>query len=74
MNVKIQYFYDLVTVLTKKEIKVRYKNSFFGYLWSLANPLCFALIYYTAFKVFMRVDIENYTLFLICGRFSMAVD
>lgn len=69
MNVKVRYFYDLVTVLTKKEIKIRYKNSFFGYLWSLANPLCFALIYYTAFKVFMRVDIENYTLFLICGLF-----
>lgn len=69
MNVKVRYFYDLITVLTKKEIKVRYKNSFFGYLWSLANPLCFALIYYTAFKVFMRVDIENYPLFLICGLF-----
>lgn len=57
-------------ILTRKEIKVRYKNSFLGYLWSLANPLCFAMIYYIAFKVFMRVNIENYTLFLICGLFS----
>lgn len=65
-----QYIYDLTYILTRKEIKVRYKNSFFGYLWSLANPLCFALIYYTAFKVFMRVDIENYTQFLICGLFA----
>lgn len=65
----IRYFYDLVMVLTNKEIKVRYKNSVFGYLWSLANPLFFALIYFTAFKTFMRVDIEDYTLFLICGLF-----
>ncbi|HHQ5456019.1 TPA: ABC transporter permease [Aeromonas veronii] len=57
-------------ILTKKEIKVRYKNSFLGYIWSLANPLCFAMIYYVAFKVFMRVNVENYTLFLICGLFS----
>ncbi|MCG3886884.1 ABC transporter permease [Photobacterium leiognathi] len=65
----IRYFYDLVMVLTNKEIKVRYKNSVFGYLWSLANPLFFALIYFTAFKTFMRVDIDNYTIFLICGLF-----
>lgn len=69
LKYKIRYFYDLVMVLTNKEIKVRYKNSVFGYLWSLANPLFFALIYFTAFKVFMRVDIENYTIFLICGLF-----
>ncbi len=70
MKRNTQHFFDLVYVLTRKEIKVRYKNSFFGYLWSLANPLCFALIYYTAFKVFMRVNIDNYTQFLICGLFS----
>ncbi|MEZ8929137.1 ABC transporter permease [Vibrio lentus] len=70
MNRNSQYLIDLIYILTRKEIKVRYKNSFFGYLWSLANPLCFALIYYTAFKVFMRVEIENYTQFLICGLFA----
>lgn len=71
MNMKfnLRYFYDLVMVLTQKEIKVRYKNNFFGYLWSLANPLFFALIYYTVFKTIMRVKMEDYTLFLICGLF-----
>lgn len=68
-NRKYIYFYDLISILTKKEIKVRYKNSVFGYLWSLGNPLCFAFIYYLAFKMFMKINLDNYTVFLICGLF-----
>ena len=69
MTKSLQYYFDLVMILTQKEIKIRYKNSFLGYLWSLANPLFFAMIYYLAFKTVMRVDIKDYTLFLICGLF-----
>ncbi len=64
-----EYYFDLITVLTKKEIKVRYKNSVLGYVWSIANPLLYALIFYFVFKVIMRFQIKNYTLFLIAGLF-----
>jgi homopolymeric O-antigen transport system permease protein len=64
-----EHLIDLVVVLTQKEIKLRYKNSWLGYLWSIANPLAFAVIYFVAFKTFMRVDIPQYTLFLIAGLF-----
>lgn len=60
---------DLLLELTKKEIKIRYKNSYLGYLWSLANPLFMALIFYFIFKQVMRIDMENYSLFLVCGLF-----
>jgi len=63
------YYKDLVVALTQKELKVRYKRSFFGYLWSIANPLALALVFFIAFKVFMKIPIENYTLFLIAGLF-----
>ncbi|MGF9658669.1 ABC transporter permease [Pantoea agglomerans] len=69
MRYSIGYLFELVLVITGKEIKIRYKNNIFGYLWSLANPLCFAFIYYVAFKVVMKVPVENYTLFLLCGLF-----
>lgn len=69
MKYSIGYLLELIVVITSKEIKIRYKNNIFGYLWSLANPLCFAFIYYIAFKEVMRVPIQNYTLFLICGLF-----
>jgi lipopolysaccharide transport system permease protein len=64
-----EHLKDLVVILTQKEVKLRYKNSWLGYLWSIANPLAFAFLYFVAFKTFMRVDIPHYSLFLIAGLF-----
>jgi lipopolysaccharide transport system permease protein len=64
-----EYLKDLVVVLTQKEIQLRYKNSWLGYVWSVANPLMFAILYFVAFKTFMRIDIPRYSLFLIAGLF-----
>jgi lipopolysaccharide transport system permease protein len=65
----LSYYWDLTVVLTKKEIKVRYKGSVLGYLWSILNPLSFALVFWLAFKLVFRIGIENYPLFLISGLF-----
>lgn len=65
----LQYYKDLIIVLTQKELKVRYKNSFLGYLWSIANPLAFAFIYFVVFSVIIRIQVENFALFLIAGLF-----
>jgi len=65
----LRYYIDLITVLTQKELKVRYKRSFLGYLWSIANPLALAIVFFVAFRVIMKIQIENYTLFLISGLF-----
>jgi lipopolysaccharide transport system permease protein len=69
MNSKIQHYIDLIIVLTQKEMKVRYRNSFLGYVWSILNPLAFAFIFFVIFRVVMRIQMENYTLFLIAGLF-----
>lgn len=61
---------DLLFLLTKKDTSIRYKNSVFGYLWAICNPLCFAFIYYIVFKVVMKVQIENYTVFLLSALFA----
>jgi len=66
---KIEYLKDLLFELTKKEIKIRYKNSYLGYLWSIMNPLSLAIVFYLAFKLIMKVKIESYALFLIVGLF-----
>jgi len=60
---------DLLLVLTQKEIKVRYKSTVLGYLWSIGNPLVNAVVFYIAFKVVMRIQMEAYPLFLIAGLF-----
>jgi ABC-type polysaccharide/polyol phosphate export permease len=67
--VNFEKYKDLLIVLTHKEMKVRYKSSVLGYLWSVANPLAIALVFYLAFKIVMRIQIEAYSLFLITGLF-----
>lgn len=69
MSRTLRYYIDLIVILTKKEIKIRYRNSILGYLWSIAHPLAFAIVFYIAFKVVMKIDVENYTVFLIAGLF-----
>ena len=64
-----RYYFDLITELVKKELKVRYKNSVLGYLWSILSPLASALVFFVAFKIVIRLKIENYALFLISGLF-----
>jgi len=66
---RLQYLRDLVLVLTQKEIELRYRSSWLGYVWSIANPLAFAVLYFIAFGIFMQVQIPNYPLFLIAGLF-----
>jgi lipopolysaccharide transport system permease protein len=69
MNRKLRYYIDLILILTQKDLKVRYKSSILGYLWSVAHPLAFAVVFYVAFKVIVKIPVENYALFLICGLF-----
>lgn len=69
MRMKIQHYIDLIIVLTQKELKVRYKNSFFGYLWSIGHPLAFGFVFFVAFKIVIKIEVEDYALFLIAGLF-----
>ena len=64
-----KHYIELLYCLVLKELKVRYNYSFFGYLWALGNPIALAIIYYFAFKIILRVEMENYSVFLLCGMF-----
>lgn len=66
----LRQYVDLVTTLTQKEVKVRYKNNVLGYLWSVANPLASAMVFYFALQVIMATNVPNYVVFLIIGLFS----
>ena len=60
---------DLLWLLTKKEITLKYKRTMLGIFWSLLNPILLAVIFFIAFKIFMRLQIENYTFFLLSALF-----
>lgn len=60
---------ELVHVLLHKEMQVRYRGSLLGYVWSVAHPLMFGLIYWLVFGHIMRVPVQEYPLFLLSGLF-----
>jgi lipopolysaccharide transport system permease protein len=60
---------DLVCSLLAKDLRTRYKSTVLGYAWSVLHPLAFAMIFFVVFKIIMRAQIENYTMFLITGMF-----
>lgn len=53
--------------LVVRDIKVRYKNSFFGFLWSLLNPLLQVAAITFAFRKVLAIDIPNYSAYLLCA-------
>ena len=63
---------ELLYLLVLKDLRLRYKSSFLGYLWALANPLAFTLVYYVTFKLIIRNGIDHYGVFLVTGLFPWA--
>lgn len=51
----------------KKEIRGKYKGSFLGMLWSFLNPLLSVVVYAIIFPYIMRMQMDNYLVYLITG-------
>jgi ABC-type polysaccharide/polyol phosphate export permease len=58
---------DLVRHLVLRDLRLKYKGSTLGVLWSLANPVIMAAVYTVAFKYIVRLPIERFPLFLLSG-------
>ena len=69
INKKTRQQLDLLKLLVKKEITLRYRRTYLGFLWSLLNPLLTSLVLFIAFSVFMRFEMENFALFLMAALF-----
>ena len=65
----VERYIDLITELLRKELRARYQRLSLGYLWSIANPLAFAGLYYIVFNKILKVQNKNYPLFLISSLF-----
>lgn len=60
---------DLLLLLTKKEITLKYKRTVLGIFWSLLNPILLAIVLFVAFKIFMKIQMENYIFFFLSALF-----
>ena len=60
---------ELLSMLTRRELKARYKDSTLGFLWSLLRPLALLLIYYIALGQFLGAarSIPDFAIFIYTG-------
>lgn len=54
----------MIGSLVKRDLKSRYKGSVLGFFWMFLNPLLQLLVYTIVFSFIMRMNIEQYYLFL----------
>jgi lipopolysaccharide transport system permease protein len=64
---KFSHFYELLIEMTKRELTARYKNTLFGFLWVVINPLMQMFVIGFVFRFFIKQPIPNYYLYLLVG-------
>jgi lipopolysaccharide transport system permease protein len=60
---------ELVRNMVVRDVKVRYKNSVLGVLWSLLNPLLMTMVFTLVFTVMAPAggNIDSFPVFILCG-------
>ncbi len=59
---------DLLYFLTKRELQIRYKQSFFGVGWAVLQPVALAFIFALIFGKFVKIQTEiSYPVFAVAG-------
>ena len=58
----------LMTELVKKGIRLRYRGSYLGILWSLIEPILTTCVLVIVFGTLMRKRPPDFSLYIVCGR------
>lgn len=63
----IIHFFDLLCLMTGKELQARYKNTAIGFFWLVASPLLQMLIIGFVFPLFVKQPSTYYNYYLFTG-------
>lgn len=61
-------FRPLLQELVARDIKIKYRRSVLGVLWTLLNPLCMMIVLSVVFSNLFKFDVENFPLYLLSGQ------
>lgn len=64
---ELWHYRYLLYNLVLRDLKVRYKNSLLGVLWSILNPLLIMLVFTLVFDRFSAGSIDFYPIFVLVG-------
>lgn len=56
---------ELLYVMVQRDLRIRYKNSALGVVWSFLNPLLQVLVMSFVFSNFLRIQVPNYTAYML---------
>ena len=59
---------DLLRLLVLRNVKLKYRRSFLGYVWSVLNPLLIMIVMTIVFSTMFNRNIENFPVYLFCGQ------
>ena len=59
---------DLLRLLVSRNLKLKYRRSILGYLWSILNPLLIMIVMSLVFSTMFKRNIENFPVYLFCGQ------
>ena len=58
---------ELLRQFVAKELKVRYKNSALGFLWSLLTPVLMTVVFTVIFSLVIRIEVTDFAAFFLSG-------
>jgi ABC-2 type transport system permease protein len=58
---------ELLVGLVRKELKVKYKNSVLGFVWSMLNPALTLVVFYLVFQIVLPNGIPFFAIYLLSG-------
>ena len=58
---------ELLISLIRSDIRIKYKNSALGIVWSMLTPSLFLAIYWLVFAKFLKNGIPNFVVYLFAG-------
>lgn len=58
---------DLIRTLVARDLKVRYRRSTIGFVWTMLQPLLTMLVLTMVFSALFRFDLPNYPVYALAG-------
>lgn len=65
---EIWSYKDLLKLLVSRDIKLKYRRSVLGYVWSILNPLLIMSVMAVVFSTMFKRNIEHFPVYLFCGQ------
>jgi ABC-2 type transport system permease protein len=63
----IWHYRELLKNLVLKELRLKYKNSVLGYVWSMLNPMLYLAVFYVVFQIMFGGAMPDFPIFLLTG-------